>query len=497
MVWRKEKTRAKTETMTEADIIQYLPYLTSSANPITKWLNGDTAKFVYDHLFNVDTVSRLGTSLFRFNDNPEVLNLIISKLHDSLEELASKINHSSPTDGLVFIQQLSMVLGQENIFKGKFGEFYEAVDNDVLDVTQFFQPPMGSEVLATELRDEYMAYFQKAVREGTIHPVSVGFYTEQLVNDIQNQPENEENKALLQELSVPLMERTNCPIETMRLLQEAGIDVKEAREVMNDRIEAVVREISEQNTTLRDVLGERAEDDKQDDPNTIKPLTIDEKILAIAMGEVIRNEGAELADVKYLSRGAYSKVFQVGSKIIKFGNTPLTYHIPKNCKRFIQPLMRYVGEDEKKGPYIEITEECDTHFEFPNQQEEEEALYQVYRDIREEGMVWTDVGRRNVGMLKKDNSPHFEGIDHVDKAFLGFRDGADVEVLGPGELVVLDLDYIFDENDPAMKGQTPLAKAFEERYQKEKREKEQAKSKELGKDTMENKKKSNDSLDEI
>ena len=43
------------------------------------------------------------------------------------------------------------------------------------------------------------------------------------------------------------------------------------------------------------------------------------------------------------------------------------------------------------------------------------------------------------------------------------------EALGPGELVVIDLDWVYYENDPNIKWpQNGFGKQFENRYQKEK-----------------------------
>ena len=52
------------------------------------------------------------------------------------------------------------------------------------------------------------------------------------------------------------------------------------------------------------------------------------------------------------------------------------------------------------------------------------------------------------------------------------------EELKAGDLVVLDADYIFDENDPNIEKNitSPLAEPFENRYQKEKKLKRSNKS---------------------
>lgn len=131
------------------------------------------------------------------------------------------------------------------------------------------------------------------------------------------------------------------------------------------------------------------------------------EIIKLMLQEILKHEEKQLADIKQVGEGGYSTAFQIGSKIIKIGKAPETYEIVKNSKRFLKPLIRrkldILDEDGKRDTIsLEITEAVDTSAKVT-----EKELYKIYKELREEGIIWTDAKASNVGRLLKSNVPHF------------------------------------------------------------------------------------------
>ena len=150
-------------------------------------------------------------------------------------------------------------------------------------------------------------------------------------------------------------------------------------------------------------------------PNTGLKLDIlkQEKIydtVRLLVEELVLKENVHLHDIKHIATGGYSNVLQVGSKILKLGKKRKNFSI-KNNKRFLAGF-----RGEIKSLYFddviltyEITETVDTeHIVNIN-------LYELYKELRDEGLIWTDCNKENVGILLKDNKVYYKDIDFVDK----------------------------------------------------------------------------------
>ena len=97
-----------------------------------------------------------------------------------------------------------------------------------------------------------------------------------------------------------------------------------------------------------------------------------------------------------------------------------------------------------------------------------EEIYKLYKNIREIGLIWTDVKIDNVGRLIKDNKIYwYENITPSDET-LEFTKTIGNHQLKKGELIVLDGDYIYNENDHNINSKmSNLQTEFEKTYQKE------------------------------
>lgn len=147
--------------------------------------------------------------------------------------------------------------------------------------------------------------------------------------------------------------------------------------------------------------------------------------------------------IKFLGCGWYNMAIQAGDKVIKLGvpdgeeeKPKIPYH-----PRLLQPIVRKndMSKDKNHPIGIEIYEVVDMDTEISD-----EEILEVYKELREAGIKWTDIKRDNLGRLRKDNYPHEIGQNvPVPPEFLGIEDsGVERKILKAGELVIIDLDCL-------------------------------------------------------
>lgn len=113
-----------------------------------------------------------------------------------------------------------------------------------------------------------------------------------------------------------------------------------------------------------------------------------------------------------------------------------------------------------------------------------EELYEIYKELRDDGIIWTDAKAKNVGKLMKPNIKYSPKIGEIDdngnitwgsQKYAGKAAGFDSqpenqEVLMAGEYVILDLDFVWEEGDKSIIWPSggSYSFEFEKRYQEEK-----------------------------
>ena len=192
--------------------------------------------------------------------------------------------------------------------------------------------------------------------------------------------------------------------------------------------------------------------------------------LSVMIDELLESEKCRYIDIDYLSRGSYSNVYQIGGKVIKIGEPRQTYSIP-NHRRILQPLTRtnFINEKNRNQPFacIEISDKVDPLLP---EDMKEEKLYEIFKDLREDGTICTDLRFANIGRLNKNNVPSLNG-EEMDVApnSVGFTNDKDKKELSVGDLVIIDTDYIYSEGDSNIVWQkNGYSVKFEKRYQQEK-----------------------------
>lgn len=194
---------------------------------------------------------------------------------------------------------------------------------------------------------------------------------------------------------------------------------------------------------------------------TKEKIKVGSDTIKILIKEICQNENKDYGDIKYLGAGTFSYVLGIGNKVIKIGRRRNTKTFPNN-PFIITPLMRETIEiDNDLSIFLEVTEKVETNIEITD-----EELYNLYKNLRKIGLVWTDMAWRNVGRLTKDNIIHWNTKLEPTNESLELQEKRGDIVLKKGSLVILDADHIYDEKTEEAQKELSSSK-YEERYQKE------------------------------
>lgn len=190
-----------------------------------------------------------------------------------------------------------------------------------------------------------------------------------------------------------------------------------------------------------------------------------QELVLLIIQDICKNEKKEISATQYIKAGSYSAAFSIGDKVIKIGKKRNTEKFPNN-PYIVAPLLRKKIDIDNQVFYIEVVEKVDTS----NKDITEEDMYNLYKNVRDLGLMWNDVAIRNVGRLLKDNIIHWQGnLSPSDKA-LELDNKRGTIILNKGDLVILDADFIYDENEENKSyasNSLPLQRKFEKRYQEE------------------------------
>ncbi|MBR2997915.1 MAG: hypothetical protein IKF37_02425 [Bacilli bacterium] len=152
------------------------------------------------------------------------------------------------------------------------------------------------------------------------------------------------------------------------------------------------------------------------------------------------NENLTIFNIKKINYGSYSSIYKLGSKIIKIG-----------CKRAINNIVdnnRILLPDKLikvKSNIIEITDYIDGKSDFSK-----DEVYKIYKELREQGIVWLDPTKDNlkrldestlkkqeIKSLSRDRYPFIKNRKFINKP------------LKANDLIIIDLDHLVDERDKA------------------------------------------------
>lgn len=189
--------------------------------------------------------------------------------------------------------------------------------------------------------------------------------------------------------------------------------------------------------------------------------------LSLIIDELLQSENKRLIDINKVGAGAYSTVFSVGDKILKVGKPRKTYEIP-NSRRILQPMLRTNFRRDNGTFFATIEVSNSVNTKLKAEERTDEKLYALYKELRDEGVVWGDVKWENVGKLKDKNIPVLNGEEYSSAPnAIGFETKNEGAPLEMGELVVIDTDYMFREGSKNIEFIRDSYK-YENRYIREK-----------------------------
>lgn len=167
--------------------------------------------------------------------------------------------------------------------------------------------------------------------------------------------------------------------------------------------------------------------------------------------DVFRIENASINDL-ILKNGGYSNVLIIKDKVIKSGKKE-TKKIPHH-RRLLHPIIRQVIPSINNNTDFDFIEVYERTLPF---KEGVVSCYDVFKEMLDDGILWSDPKDDNLGILIKPNIAFRENMNDNKPFFIDgevvniFGDGKK-EILGKGEVVVIDLDFVYDVKEDINKG---------------------------------------------
>lgn len=148
--------------------------------------------------------------------------------------------------------------------------------------------------------------------------------------------------------------------------------------------------------------------------------------------EVVKKEDSTILDIRKINTGAYSKVYRVSNKVIKIGNKRICPDTINNSRILLPDFKGYINEN-----YIEVTDYLE-----PTKDIYESDLYDIYSELRDQGIIWIDIKKNNLARLDKKTIEK-QNIKRNDKLNGIINNPNYIERdLKEDDLVIIDLDHI-------------------------------------------------------
>ena len=157
---------------------------------------------------------------------------------------------------------------------------------------------------------------------------------------------------------------------------------------------------------------------------------------------ICEKEKVTLLNIQNKIAGSYSKIYQIGNTILKVGDRRGYFFILDNSYILLPQYRGYVDKY-----YVEITDCLDTSEKFTD-----EDVYSVYKALREEGVLWLDPKANNLARIN-ERALNNQKERNYHKDYLGIMPNLNHQhnELQVGDLVIIDLDLLINENDLRLK----------------------------------------------
>lgn len=180
--------------------------------------------------------------------------------------------------------------------------------------------------------------------------------------------------------------------------------------------------------TLINQMLERKYELEDQDINKVKYL----------LEDTAKKENLTIFDIKKIDSGSYSSIYKLGSKVIKIGYKRAIKKIVDNNRILLPDSITNV-----KSNIIEITDFIDGKCNFSK-----DEVYEVYKDLREQGIVWLDPTKENLKRIDEATikKQEIKSMNRDQYPFIKNRKFIN-RPLKTNELVIIDLDHLVEEDD--------------------------------------------------
>ncbi len=423
----------------------------------------------------------------------------IEFVKENYEEFLNELSKTSVDSMMFFNNDKKFMI---DILSGKFKEFFKkAQEPGAYDMISILDDNLTYETLneSQQLREEIVGTFEEAFENKKLESSDFDLFAsilekydskyiyerldnvikilpiyriEKYLELLERNPDSEKSLEILTKYAEAFVRKSYAPLNTFKQVANT-----------NDKLEEKMRNSSKPLQSkvdmerLKEVLNSRSKDVAEELSGGIVEGKGRVEILEKFIHELCQNEKCDLSDISFLGSGTFSKAYQIGNKVLKLGMDHHKFSIPRNNRRFLQPIVR--SEQILNGDrasYIEITELCDM-----TKPASGEDVYKVYKELRDQGIIWGDAKPNNLGRLIKPNKRYLDSIGEIDDngntvwgsqshagKEAGFEEENDKQdVLGPGEYVIIDLDFLFREDDKNIRN---YSSSYELRYQMEKKQ---------------------------
>ena len=188
------------------------------------------------------------------------------------------------------------------------------------------------------------------------------------------------------------------------------------------------------------------------------------EVIYLIIEDVCHNENIDITEIERVGNGSFSSVILAKDKVIKIGIPGKTKSFPNNPYINAMLLRKEFPINNEASIFVEVSERVDIKSAI-----DIEELYQLYKKMRNIGLVWLDAAARNAGILLKDNKVSWRFDLPITDKSLGLDKFRGEEQLKKGDIVILDNDLIYDIDDPNIPAEfaTTYQVIFERRYQKQ------------------------------
>lgn len=188
------------------------------------------------------------------------------------------------------------------------------------------------------------------------------------------------------------------------------------------------------------------------------------EVIYLIIEDVCHNENIDITEIERVGNGSFSSVLLAKNKVIKIGIPGKTKSFPNNPYINAMLLRKEFPINNEASIFVEVSERVDIKSAI-----DIEELYQLYKKMRNIGLVWLDAAARNAGILLKDNKVSWRFDLPITDKSLGLDKFRGEEQLKKGDIVILDNDLIYDIDDPNILAEfaTTYQVIFERRYQKD------------------------------